>query len=432
MSETVLNGRYRLETQQGSGGMAVIYGAVDQELGRKVAVKILRPSLTNDPEFLKRFKDEARNVANLSHPNIVTVYDVGSDGTTHYMVMEFVDGSDLKKLIRKEGALPVPLAVDLSVGIASGIGFAHRSKLVHADVKPQNVLLTSSQQVKVTDFGIAQALHDATTSSERQQVVWGSPHYFAPEQARGEKPSPASDVYSIGIVMFELLTGQLPYVGASQQDLAMAHIRNEIPHVRDYAPHVPAELDRIVYKLMSKEPTSRYRVGDQLAQVLVAYRQRGQQNTSVNPRVYQSAAPEAPSPSPQPNIPAPEVPAPPADAAQPQQRPLYREPEPTQKYSVAPEAPPPPPNYRPPVSAPVRPSSAEAAGYVPPVGHDGGLPPQPSQPLQRTMGSTGRSVPIEPAESGLDVVTIVLAFLAFVAVAGLLPLYYLVYLVYRN
>ena len=278
MSETLLNGRYRLVAQQGSGGMAVIYKAIDQELGRTVAVKILRPSLTSDPEFLRRFKNEARNVANLAHPNIVTVYDVGSDGPTHYMVMEFIDGSDLKKRIRRDGALPVDEAVDLSIQIADGIGYAHRAGLVHADVKPQNVLLTSSQQVKVTDFGIAQALSDHTTA-ERQQVVWGSPHYFAPEQARGDKPTPASDVYSIGIVMFELLTGQLPYTGSNQQELAMAHIRNEIPHVSEIAPHIPQELDRIVYKLMSKEPSSRYRMADQLRQILANYRERGQRYT---------------------------------------------------------------------------------------------------------------------------------------------------------
>ena len=214
--ETVLNNRYRLVAQQGSGGMAVIYKAIDLSLGRTVAVKILRPSLTDDPAFLARFRNEARSVANLAHPNIVTVHDVGNDGPTHYIVMEFIEGQDLKRMIRQEGALGVERALNLAVQICGGIGFAHRAGLVHADVKPQNILVTRDDLVKVTDFGIAQALSDAAPG-ERQSVVWGSPHYFAPEQARGERPSPASDVYSIGIVMFEMLTGRLPYTGNNQQ-----------------------------------------------------------------------------------------------------------------------------------------------------------------------------------------------------------------------
>src|SRR5690606_23876393 len=237
-SETVLNNRYRLTAQQGSGGMAVIYKAIDQALGRTVAVKILRPSLTDDPAFLARFRNEARSVANLSHPNIVTVHDVGNDGQTHYIVMEFIEGQDLKKIIRTEGVLTVKRTLELAIQICDGIGFAHRAGLVHADVKPQNILVTNDDRVKVTDFGIAQALTD-TQPMQRQEVVWGSPHYFSPEQARGEKPTPASDVYSIGIVMFEMLTGRLPYTGASQQDLALAHLREPVPLVSEFNPSVP-------------------------------------------------------------------------------------------------------------------------------------------------------------------------------------------------
>ncbi|MEL6524764.1 MAG: protein kinase, partial [Chloroflexota bacterium] len=226
--ETILNGRYQLVAQQGSGGMSVIYKAVDRALGRTVAVKILRPSLTSDPSFLEKFRAEARAVANLSHPNIVTVFDVGSEGPTHYIVMELVEGTDLKKIIKQTGAQPVDRAVDLAIDICAGLGYAHRSGLVHADVKPQNVLVTPQFEVKVTDFGIAQALTD-TQPQQRAEVVWGSPHYFAPEQARGEAPTPQADVYAVGVVLFELLTGELPYAGASQQDLAMAHIKEPIP-----------------------------------------------------------------------------------------------------------------------------------------------------------------------------------------------------------
>ena len=195
--ETILNNRYELIAQQGSGGMSVIYRAVDRELERTVAVKVLRPSLTKDPSFLDKFKREARSIANLSHPNIVTVFDVGSDGPAQYIVMELVDGQDLKKIIKAHGAMPVERVLELGIQICDGLDFAHRSGIVHADVKPQNILVTRQDVVKVTDFGIAQALSD-TQPQQRMDVVWGSPHYFAPEQARGEQPSPASDVYAIG------------------------------------------------------------------------------------------------------------------------------------------------------------------------------------------------------------------------------------------
>jgi serine/threonine protein kinase len=247
--ETVLNGRYQLVAQQGSGGMSVIYKAIDRALGRTVAVKILRPSLISDPTFLEKFRAEARAVANLSHPNIVTVYDVGSDGPTHYIVMEIVEGQDLKKVIKTVGTLPIDRAVDLAIQICAGVGYAHRSGLVHADVKPQNILLTAADVVKVTDFGIAQALTD-TQPQQRADVVWGSPHYFAPEQARGEAPAPQADVYAIGIVVFEMLTGRLPYAGANQQELAMAHIREPIPNISDINPAVPDRLSKMVYRAM--------------------------------------------------------------------------------------------------------------------------------------------------------------------------------------
>ena len=198
--ETLLNQRYELVAQQGSGGMSVIYRALDRMLGRMVAVKILRPNLTKDPAFLEKFQQEARSVAMMSHPNIVTVHDVGNDGATYYIVMEMIEGDDLKKLIKTRGALPFDKALELAVQICAGLGFAHRSQLVHADVKPQNILINREGIVKITDFGIAQAYTD-TMPQTRSEVVWGSPHYFAPEQARGEKPSPASDVYSIGVVL---------------------------------------------------------------------------------------------------------------------------------------------------------------------------------------------------------------------------------------
>src|SRR5215475_15408843 len=170
--ETLLNGRYRLVSQIGSGGMAVIYKAQDLALGRTVAVKILRPSLTGDPTFLTRFRQEARNVANLNHPNIVTLYDFGQDGNTYYMVMEFVDGKDLKKLIRESAPFSVERALHIAIQICAGIGYAHRAGLVHCDVKPQNILVTPDGRVKVTDFGIAKAMA-SIQPGETTDVVWG-------------------------------------------------------------------------------------------------------------------------------------------------------------------------------------------------------------------------------------------------------------------
>lgn len=270
-ADVFLNNRYRLLGQIGSGGSSVIYKAMDTALSRVVAIKVLRPSLTSDPSFVVRFRNEARSVANLTHPNIVTLYDVGQDGTTHYFVMEYVEGRDLKKIIREEGALEVNRALNLAIQLCSGIGFAHRAGLVHADLKPQNLMVMPNESLKITDFGIAQALSD-TRPSQRVDVVWGSPHYFAPEQARGEQPTPAADVYSIGVVMFEMLTGRLPYIRDSQQALALAHIRDPIPVVTDLNPNVPDALSKIVYKAMSKDPATRYRMADQLANVLMAYR----------------------------------------------------------------------------------------------------------------------------------------------------------------
>jgi len=275
----LLNNRYQLIEQIGAGGMAVIYKAQDLELARLVAVKVLRPSLISDPEFLMRFRREARAAANLSHPNIVTVHDVGQDGRSHYMVMEYAPGQDLKKLIQVRGALDVDTALAITIEICKGVGYAHRAGLVHCDVKPQNVLITGDKRVKVTDFGIARAL-SAEQTQEMSNVVWGSPHYFSPEQAAGEPPTPASDVYSIGIVLFELLTARLPFSGKDYRELALAHLRQAPPSIRDINPSLPDELDGIIRKVLSKEPSARYRTADQMGRILLNYREQGLQPTS--------------------------------------------------------------------------------------------------------------------------------------------------------
>jgi len=380
--ETFLNNRYRLVAQQGSGGMAVIYKAFDQELGRMVAIKILRPSLISDPSFLERFRNEARNVARLSHPNIVTVHDVGQSGKTHYIVMEFVDGQDLKKVIRAEAPFRVERALDIAIKICAGVGYAHRSGLVHADVKPQNVLVAEGDIVKVTDFGIAQALSDASIG-EKQRIVWGSPHYFSPEQAQGERPTPASDVYSIGIVLFEMLTGRLPFIGADQQELALAHIQQEPPRVSDFNATVPPELDQIVQKVMSKEPASRYRTADQFGRILISYLRQGHQATN----------PFAPPVAIRPGAPT-QVAAAPVTGSVPTQ----------------------------PAQQPYRPPSPQGSPWTPPPAP---APVAAREPARHTLHE------VENANQVNNVVTVVLVVLAIMAVLGLIPLLLAVLAAYR-
>jgi serine/threonine protein kinase len=458
-NETVLNGRYRLVSQQGSGGMAVIYRAIDMSLGRTVAVKILRPSLiTNDSTFLRRFRDEARAIANLSHPNIVTVHDVGNDGQTHYIVMEYVEGQDLKKIIRTEGVLTVKRTLDLAIQICDGIGFAHRAGLVHADVKPQNILVANDDRVKVTDFGIAQMLTD-TQPMQRQEVVWGSPHYFSPEQARGEKPTPASDVYSIGIVMFEMLTGRLPYTGASQQELALAHLREPVPLVSDFNPSVPENLAKIVYKVMSKEPSMRYSIADQLGNILKSYRERSQQHTALNmpssssPPMPQASVPLPPPPplrtgsmsQPPPPMPAASQPTFPlrSDSQRPPNVPVVSgripaQPAPSQGSQNTPSASAPygrqdaASGRQPAPPAPGRPAAqpAQPGGFQPIGPSASGQPGAVSDSSQvyrsRPLSSQSQSYRPEyrgGSSSGLDFATVLLALIALLAVGGLIPLY---------
>lgn len=397
--ETLLNQRYELVAQQGSGGMSVIYKALDRKLGRMVAIKILRPSLTQDPAFLEKFQQEARSIAMMAHPNIVTVHDVGSDGHTHYIVMEMIEGHDLKKVIRARGAMPLERALDYGIQICAGLGFAHRSHLVHADVKPQNILINRDGVIKVTDFGIAQAYTD-TMPQTRSEIVWGSPHYFAPEQARGEKPSPASDVYSIGIVMFEMFTGRLPYMGGSQRELALAHIQSDIPHVSEFNPTLPAEISAIVAKVMSKRPNDRYKHADQLGQILQRARERAlfaqmqSDSARLSPPV---SAGNTPPPSPAQ-----------AAAAPPSLPQLPLAPAPGQTNSMT-----------------AQPAFNHQPGQAQPHPTTAQFSQEASRQLAASGHFTGVMLPQRQEKSpGLDIVTLVLIGLAICAVAGLAPLYF--------
>ncbi len=266
----VLNNRYQLLERLGTGGMATVYRARDTLLDRYVSIKILRQDEGRAPGFDQQFQNEARAAANLSHPNIVTVYDYGVDQGESFIVMEFVPGTDLKSLLRKKGRFSVEEGIPLMVQACAGIGYAHRAGLVHCDVKPHNMLVTPDNRLKVTDFGIARAL--ATLSpGERTDVVWGSPQYYAPEQAAGHAPSPASDVYSLGVVTYEVLTGTLPFTASTAEELAHLHLEAKPIPPSEYLPDIPPSLEEIILKVLSKEPSARYRTADQLGRVLMKF-----------------------------------------------------------------------------------------------------------------------------------------------------------------
>ncbi|MBI4733115.1 MAG: serine/threonine protein kinase [Chloroflexi bacterium] len=271
MAETrLLNNRYEVVEQIGKGGMAVVYRARDQMLERQVAVKVLREDYSSDATFQERFRQEARAAANLTHPNIVTVHDFGLDNGQLFIVMENVPGTDLKTLLRKRGRFSPGEALPLIIQACAGIGYAHRAGLVHCDVKPQNMLVTPDMRLKVTDFGIARAL-STIKPDEQSDIVWGSPQYFAPEQAAGAAPSPASDVYSIGIILYELLTGSLPFQATTASDLAHLHLEAEPPLLSEMLPEVSPALEQILLKVLAKEPAQRYRTADQLGRVLMNF-----------------------------------------------------------------------------------------------------------------------------------------------------------------
>lgn len=253
---SVLGGRYRLVELLGQGGMATIYRAVDGQLGRDVAVKVLRPQYGRDPDFLARFRQEAQAAASLNHPNIVAVYDYGRDEQGPFIVMELVDGEDLASMVRRTGPLPPRQVARIGAEIARALGAAHARGIVHRDMKSSNVMLTRDGHAKVTDFGIARAMAEAQLTLPGTTL--GSVHYFSPEQARGEVATPASDIYSLGVVLYELLTGRRPWEGDSAAAVAMARLTGPVPSARDVRPSIPPDLDAIVGRALASEPAGRY------------------------------------------------------------------------------------------------------------------------------------------------------------------------------
>ncbi len=265
-----LNNRYKLLEAIGKGGMAQVFRARDLMLDRFVAIKVLRPDFSADPEFQARFRQEARAAANLSHPNIVTVHDFGFDQGQLFLVMEHVPGTNLKTIIENLGKLGPDDAIPLIVQACAGLGYAHRAGLIHCDVKPHNLLVMPDQRLKVTDFGIARAIA-SIQPDEQNDVVWGSPLYFSPEQASGQAPSPASDVYSLGVVMYETLTGKPPFVAKSAEALAAMHRDMYALPPSQLNSAITPELEQIMMKILAKEPAARYRTADQLGRVLMTF-----------------------------------------------------------------------------------------------------------------------------------------------------------------
>lgn len=262
-----LGNRYRLIHQVGKGGMAFVYEAYDITLERPVAVKLLRQDFSEVQGFRERFRQEGKSAANLSHPNIVTVHDFGIDPLGIFIVMEYVPGKDLKTRIRERERYSPAEGIPLALQACQALGYAHRAGLVHCDVKPQNMIVSDDQRLKITDFGIARALA-TIDQDEIADVVWGSPQYLSPEQAAGEPPSPASDVYSLGVVLYEMFTGKLPFEAETTEGLKAKH-QHDLPMPPSLlVPGFPKELEQIILKVLSKEPSARYRTADQLGSVL--------------------------------------------------------------------------------------------------------------------------------------------------------------------
>ena len=252
----IISDRYEIIRSIGEGGMANVYLANDIILDRKVAIKILRGDLANDEKFVRRFQREALSASSLSHPNIVEMYDVGEDNGTYFIVMEYVEGRTLKQLLKKRGALTLSEAIDIMLQLTDGIAHAHDSYIIHRDLKPQNIMIKEDGLIKITDFGIAMALN--STQLTQTNSVMGSVHYLPPEQASGKGASVRSDIYSMGILFYELLTGTLPFKGDNAVEIALKHMRDPIPSIKTYNSSIPQSIENIIMKATAKNPKNRY------------------------------------------------------------------------------------------------------------------------------------------------------------------------------
>jgi serine/threonine-protein kinase len=267
----MLGNRYEILEKIGEGGMAKVYKAKCHLLNRIVAIKILRSEFVADEEFVRRFKRESQAAASLSHPNIVSIYDVGQEGDIYYIVMEYVNGKTLKQLIREaNGPLPIPKALDITRQVCGALEHAHKNHIVHRDIKPQNILVTDDNIVKVTDFGIARAANGSTITYGGGDVL-GTAYYFSPEQAKGAMIDEKTDIYSLGIVMYEMLTGKVPFEGESPISVALKHIQEDIVPPSKLNPKVPYNLDKIVLKATEKDINYRYKSASDLLNDIETY-----------------------------------------------------------------------------------------------------------------------------------------------------------------
>ncbi|MGI6177626.1 MAG: Stk1 family PASTA domain-containing Ser/Thr kinase [Eubacterium sp.] len=263
----LLAGRYELIEKIGEGGMAVVYKAKDRLLSRYVAIKILRPEYTKDEQFVESFRRESQAAAGLQHPNIVAVYDVGKSGSINYIVMELIDGTPLSDLIAEKGRLDYKETIDIASQVASALSLAHKHQLIHRDVKPHNIMITKDGIAKLTDFGIAKAVSSSTLVADTNKII-GSVHYFSPEQARGARVDERSDLYSLGIVIYEMLTGKVPFDGDNPVEVALKQINDPIVPPSKLVSGVPPALDRLVVKATQKQPEARYSTADEMLEDL--------------------------------------------------------------------------------------------------------------------------------------------------------------------
>lgn len=277
-NERLLGDRYEIERELGAGSSAVVYLARDRRLDRLVALKVLRPELNDDREYVARFQTEARAAASLTHPNVVAIYDFGRGGAYNYIAMEYVAGGNLKALIERHGALSPAQAVPIAGQVLAALSAAHARGIVHRDVKPQNILLTGDQTAKVTDFGIA---HLGNVGQTEKGLTLGTALYMSPEQALGERVTPASDIYSFGVVLFEMLAGVPPFGGANPVEVALRHVREDPPRLGALAPGIPARLEGIALRAMEKLPDRRWPSADVALAALADYQDQALQATGT-------------------------------------------------------------------------------------------------------------------------------------------------------
>lgn len=283
----ILDGRYEIIQKIGNGGMADVYHGEDKLLGRDVAIKILHNNFAGDQEFVSRFKREAQAAGKLSHPNIVNMYDVGCDNGYYYIIMEYVDGMTLKEYMESQGQLTVEQAVKITIAIAEGIEHAHAMGIIHCDIKPHNILVTRAGRIKVTDFGIARAVNKEATLMYSNSVM-GSAHYISPEQAKGKNVTVSSDIYSLGVLLYELLTGHVPFEGDTPISVALRHVQDRVTPPRKLNPEIPSLVEGVVLKCLAKQPENRYKsISEMISDLRMSQGYRA--NRSARPAQYDFA-----------------------------------------------------------------------------------------------------------------------------------------------